>query len=47
MNTSALILMLITQVVVTCITVYFFVKVLRTPPRNEPDSYADNDDVER
>jgi hypothetical protein len=35
--------MLLTQVTVTCVTVYFFFKVLRTPPRKEPDSYSDND----
>ena len=47
MNTSALVLMLLTMIVVTSVTVYFFVKVLRTPPRTEPDSYRDNDDEPR
>ncbi len=47
MNASALILMLLVQVTVTCITGYFFLKVLRTPPREEPDSYDENDDIPR
>lgn len=44
MNTTALVLMVSTMILVTAITVYFFVRVLRTPPRPEPDSYEDNDD---
>ena len=44
MNTSALILMVSTMTVVTCITAYFFWKVLTIPPREEPDSFTDNDD---
>ena len=47
MNTSAIFLMITTQVVVTAITVYFFIKVLKTPPNPEPDSYNENDDVVR
>ncbi|MCC6385453.1 MAG: hypothetical protein LC117_03910 [Bacteroidia bacterium] len=47
MNTSALILMITTMLVVTLITAYFFYKVLTIPPRSEPDSYSENDDVER
>ena len=43
MSTSAIWMMVITQVTVTCITGYFFLKVLRTPPKSEPDSYEDND----
>ena len=43
MSTSAFWMMVITQVIVTCITGYFFLKVLRTPPNSEPDSYEDND----
>lgn len=43
MNTSALILMLLVQITVTCVTCYFFWKVLKTPPKPEPDSYSDND----
>ncbi|WP_187270267.1 hypothetical protein [Pontibacter qinzhouensis] len=44
MNTSALIVMLSTIFLVTGMTLYFFGKVLTTPPRPEPDSYLDNDD---
>lgn len=44
MNTSALITMIITQVLVTFFMVYFFVKVLRMPKRPEPDSFSENDD---
>lgn len=47
MNTSALILMVVTQVTVTAFTVYFFWKVLKTPPRPEPDSFEENDDEPR
>jgi len=47
MNTSALVLMLMVQVTVACITAYFFWKVLKTPPKPEPDSYSDNDDDPR
>lgn len=44
MNTSAIILMVSTMTVVISITAYFFWKVLTIPPREEPDSYTDNDD---
>lgn len=44
MNTSALVVMLSTITVVTSLTVYFFIRVLRTPPKPEPDSYSENDD---
>lgn len=43
MTTSALITMVLVQVSVTVITAYFFIKVLRTPPKPEPDSYEEND----
>lgn len=43
MNTSALILMVATQLTVVCVTAYFFYRVLNTPQRPEPDSYSDND----
>jgi hypothetical protein len=39
MSTSALITMISVQVSVTAITAYFFWKVLKTPPKPEPDSY--------
>jgi hypothetical protein len=47
MSTSALITMVVTEVAITVITVYFFWKVLKTPPKPEPDSYVNNDEVER
>jgi hypothetical protein len=43
MNPSALILMVVTQVSVICITGYFFYRVFTTPPRPEPDSFKEND----
>ncbi len=45
MNTTALILMVVTQLTVTVVTVYFFIRVLNAPPKPEPDSYTDNDPV--
>ncbi|MBN3035084.1 MAG: hypothetical protein JW861_05815 [Bacteroidales bacterium] len=47
MNTSALIFMISSVTVITSIAVYFFLKVLFTKPKPEPDSYSENDDVER
>ncbi len=47
MNRSALIFMVISQTIITGIMVYFFLKVLFTKPKPEPDSYSENDDVER
>lgn len=47
MNTSALITMVITQGTVTFLMVYFFAKVLTIPPKQEPDSYSENDDDPR
>jgi hypothetical protein len=47
MNSSALILMISVQLVVTILTGWFFYKVLVTKPKQEPDSYSENDDVER
>lgn len=44
MNTEALITMVLTQGIVTCFAVYFFYKVLTIPPKQEPDSFSDNDD---
>jgi hypothetical protein len=43
MNTSALILMICTMAVVISTTAALFIKVLKTPPRAEPDSFDDND----
>ncbi|MBK9176034.1 MAG: hypothetical protein IPM46_06765 [Flavobacteriales bacterium] len=47
MNTQALTLMLATQLTVIAITAYFFYRVFTTPPRKEPDSFAENDDEPR
>ena len=47
MNTSAIILMAITQFTVIAFTIYFFKKVMTTPPQPEPDSYTENDDDPR
>lgn len=41
MTTSALITMVLVQVTVTVVTAYFFWKVLKTPPKPEPDSYEE------
>ncbi|MBK7944252.1 MAG: hypothetical protein IPJ85_02600 [Flavobacteriales bacterium] len=47
MNTEALTLMLVAVCTVTAITGYFFYRVLTTPPKSEPDSYAENDEEPR
>lgn len=47
MSSIALIMMISTVSVVTLITGYFFWKVLKTPPKEEPDSYSENDDEKR
>ncbi|MBF8961644.1 MAG: hypothetical protein LPK07_05840 [Hymenobacteraceae bacterium] len=48
MNTSALVVMLSTILLVTGLMSYFFYRVLNAPPKPEPDSYLDNDDeIER
>ncbi|MCW5909363.1 MAG: hypothetical protein KIS94_15970 [Chitinophagales bacterium] len=47
MNTTALIIMVSTMLLVASINAYFFVKVWRTPPRPEPDSFDENDDEPR
>ena len=44
MNSTALITMLLTQGIVIGFTAFFFYKVLTTPPRQEPDSFEDNDE---
>ncbi len=46
MNSEALIFMVATQGVVIAITGYFFYRVLTTPPKQEPDSYSENDNDE-
>ncbi len=47
MSSSALTMMLSAQITVTVITLYLFWKVVYTPPKAEPDSYVENDDVPR
>jgi len=47
MTTAALITMVLVQGSVIFITAYFFRKVLKAPLRQEPDSFSENDDVER
>ncbi|MBI4930609.1 MAG: hypothetical protein HY841_07595 [Bacteroidetes bacterium] len=47
MNTSALIMMVTTEAIISAITFYYFWKVLKTPAKKEPDSYSENDDVKR
>lgn len=47
MSTSALLMLVVTESLVTGFTIYFFWKVLTVPPKAEPDSFLDNDDVER
>ena len=47
MNSSALAMMLITEITIASITFYFFYKVLRTPPKPEPDSFTENDEEPR
>lgn len=46
MNLAAIITMLLAQGTVVTLAVYFFYKVLTTPPKPEPDSFSENDDVE-
>lgn len=47
MSTTALIFMVTTYSVVTFVTVYFFWKVLKTPPKDETDSFSENDNDPR
>lgn len=44
MNTTALIMMSIVWSIVIFLTAFFFIKVLKSPKRPEPDSFSDNDD---
>ena len=41
METQALIFMIVSEVIITGFTVYFFMKVLLAKPKKEPDSYTD------
>jgi hypothetical protein len=45
MNSQALIMMVVTEVTVTCFTLYFFYRVLTAKPKPEPDSHTDDDKV--
>lgn len=47
MNIEALIMLIGAQGIVIFFMCYFFYKVLTIPPKPEPDSYSDNDDIER
>jgi hypothetical protein len=47
MTNSALIMMLVTQISVVAITGYFFYRVLTSKPRQEPDSFCENDEEPR
>lgn len=44
MSASAIFLMIVVQGTFIVVTGFFFMKVLKTPPKMEPDSYEDNDD---
>lgn len=47
MKTEAIITMVLAQGIIITLASFFFYKVLTTPPKEEPDSYADNDDEPR
>jgi len=47
MNSLAIFVMVSAMGLVCAATIYFFYKVLATPPKQEPDSYSDNDDIPR
>lgn len=44
MSTEALVTMLLAQISILSLTLYFYRKVLKAPKKQEPDSYADNDE---
>lgn len=44
MSNSALITMLIAQISIISLTLFFYRKVLKAPKKAEPDSYSENDD---
>ncbi len=43
MDNNAMALMIVVQVSITLAMAYFFYKVLTAPPKNEPDSFEEND----
>lgn len=42
MNADALFMMIAAEGIITIVTIYFFVKVLTMPKKQEPDSYTEN-----
>lgn len=46
MSTGAMTMMLITEISITVITVYFFWKVLKTPNKTEQDSTLEKSEKE-
>ncbi|HNW54399.1 MAG TPA: hypothetical protein PKN21_09035 [Bacteroidales bacterium] len=42
MGTQALIFMITAEAIITGLTLYFFIRVLVTKKKDEPDSYSDN-----
>ncbi|SHJ37452.1 hypothetical protein [Flavobacterium haoranii] len=44
MNSTAIITMVCAQGIVIAFASFFFYKVLTIPPKQEPDSYSENDD---
>ncbi len=44
MNTGAIITMVLVQATVTIVTVYFFIKVWRTPPKPDPEGTDEKPD---
>lgn len=47
MRTDALIMMVLTQGIFVLVTGYFFYKVLTIKPKQEPDSFSENDEEPR
>lgn len=47
MNTTAIIMLIVTYTIISAFTGYFFYKVLVTKPHAEPDSFLFNDEEER
>lgn len=47
MNKVALIIWLITIITITTVMIYFFIKVLKSKPKKEPDSYSENNNLPR
>jgi hypothetical protein len=42
MQTQSLIFMLVSETIIVSLTAYFFLKVLFTKKKKEPDSYSEN-----